>query len=263
MYLIKNFTDNDDINILDNMGAFTVLEFGRDLSVTPENAQKAYFAQEMNVRKRQVLCDLSKSNVTCQSGAMQWMVGHVESTTGLKGVGDLVGKAFRGKASGESTIKPEYQGSGQLVLEPTYKHLILDDLSNWNGKVVLDDGLFMACESTVAHKTVMRSNVSSAMLGGEGLFNLALEGEGVFCLESEVPKEELVEVQLQNDTIKFDGNFAVAWSASLDFTVERSGKTLIGSAASGEGLVNVYRGTGKILFAPVKALTLRAGMPAI
>lgn len=44
---------------------------------------------------------------------------------------------------------------------------------------------------------------------------------------------------------------AIAWSGSLDFTVERSGKSLIGSAASGEGLVNVYRGTGKVLMAPV------------
>ena len=40
---------------------------------------------------------------------------------------------------------------------------------------------------------------------------------------------------------------AVCWSGSLDFTVERSGKTLVGSAVSGEGLVNVYRGTGKVL----------------
>ena len=44
---------------------------------------------------------------------------------------------------------------------------------------------------------------------------------------------------------------AIAWSGSLNFTVERSGKSLIGSAASGEGLVNVYRGTGKVLLAPV------------
>ena len=38
------------------------------------------------------------------------------------------------------------------------------------------------------------------------------------------------------------------------FTVERTTKTLIGSAASGEGLVNVYRGTGKVRMSPV-ALT--------
>ena len=51
--------------------------------------------------------------------------------------------------------------------------------------------------------------------------------------------------------IKIDGNFAVAWSDTLNFTVEKSGKSLIGSAISEEGFVNVYRGTGKILLAPV------------
>ena len=62
---------------------------------------------------------------------------------------------------------------------------------------------------------------------------------------------ELVCINLENDAVKIDGNKAVAWSKSLEFTVERSGKSLIGSAASGEGLVNVYRGTGKVLMAPV------------
>ena len=65
------------------------------------------------------------------------------------------------------------------------------------------------------------------------------------------PKEELIEITLNNYVLKVDGNNAIAWSGSLNFTVERSGKSLIGSAASGEGLVNVYRGTGKVLLAPV------------
>ena len=56
---------------------------------------------------------------------------------------------------------------------------------------------------------------------------------------------------MQDDVLKVDGNMAIAWSGTLDFTVERSGKTLLGAAASGEGLVNVYRGTGKVLLAPV------------
>ena len=97
----------------------------------------------------------------------------------------------------------------------------------------------------------MRSNLSSAVAGNEGLFNLGITGSGVLCLESDCPREELVEITLQDDVLTVDGNLAVAWSGSLSFTVERSGKTLIGSAASGEGLVNVYRGTGKVLLAPV------------
>ncbi len=251
MYQISNFTDNDDIRTLASLGAFTVVEYERDLSVSPASAQAAWFCNAMNVRKRQVICDLSKSHVTVQAGAMQWTVGNVNATTGIKGVGDLFGKAVRGKVTGESAIKPEYTGDGILVLEPTYRHIILVDLKDWNGSIVLDDGLFLACESTLKQKAVMRSNLSSAVAGGEGLFNLGVTGNGVLCLESASPREELIEITLQNDVLKIDGNMAVAWSGTLEFTVERSGKSLIGSAASGEGLVNVYRGTGKVLLAPV------------
>ena len=252
MYQIGNFTDNDDIKTLGSLGAFTVVEYLRDLSVTLGSAQEAYYASEMNVRKRQVICDLSKSPVTVQAGAMQWTVGNVEATTGIKGVGDLFGKAIRGKVTGESAIKPEYVGDGTLVLEPTYRHIILVDLKEWNGSILLDDGLFLACHSSLKHKAIMRSNLSSAVAGGEGLFNLGISGDGVVCLESHCPQEELIEITLQNDVLKIDGNMAIAWSSSLEFTVERSGKSLIGSAASGEGLVNVYRGTGKVLLAPVR-----------
>lgn len=251
MYQIKNLLENDDIRVLEELGPFTVIEYLRDLSVSPANAATAYFASEMNVRRRQVICDLKKANITLQAGAMQWMVGNVNATTGIKGVGDLFGKAIRGKATGESAIKPEYTGDGTLVLEPTYKYILLEDVADWNGSVVLEDGLFLACDSKLTHKAVMRSNLSSAVAGGEGLFNLGLSGSGVVALECPCPREELIEINLQDDVLKIDGNMAIAWSGSLNFTVERSGKTLIGSAASGEGLVNVFRGTGKVLMAPV------------
>lgn len=251
MYKVKNFTDNNDIQILKQMGPFTVIEYVRDLSVTPMTAQTSYFSNLMNVRKRQVICNLTKSPVTIQAGAMQWMIGNANATTGIKGAGDLFSKVVRGKVTGESAIKPEYTGTGEIVLEPTYKHILLINLEEWNNSIVLDDGLFLACESNLKQKAVMRSNISSAVAGNEGLFNLGIEGKGVICLESPCPQEELIEVELQNDVVKIDGNMAIAWSGSLEFTVERSGKTLIGSAASGEGLVNVFRGTGKVLIAPV------------
>lgn len=206
----------------------------------------------MNVRKRQVICDLGKAHITLQAGAMQWMAGNVNATTGVKGVGDLFGKALRGSVTGESAIKPEYTGDGTLVLEPTYKHILLVDVEDWNDFIVLDDGLFLACDSRLTHKAVMRSNLSSAVAGNEGLFNLGIRGKGILCLESPCPKEELIEITLKDDVLKVDGNMAIAWSGTLNFTVERSGKSLIGSAASGEGLVNVYRGTGKVLIAPVR-----------
>ncbi len=251
MYRISNFTDNNDVRTINELGPFKVIEYVRDLSVTPSTAQVSYFSNLMNVRKRQVICNLAVSPITVQAGAMQWMIGNVNATTGIKGVGDLFSKAVRGKVTGESAIKPEYTGDGLMMLEPTYRHILLLDLEAWNGSIVLDDGLFLACESKLQQRAVARSNVSSALAGNEGLFNLGIQGNGVLCLESPCPQEELIEIELQNDVVKIDGNMAIARSGSLTFTVERSGKSLIGSAASGEGLVNVFRGTGKVLLAPV------------
>ena len=248
---ISNFTENDDVSVIGALGAFKVIEWKRDLSVDAGTAMMAYFASEMNVRRRQLICDLAQAPVTIQAGAMQWMSGNVTATTGVSGAGDLIGKAFRGAVTKESAIKPEYTGTGTLVLEPTYRYILLIDVADWGNSIVLDDGLFLACYSSLQHQTVMRSNISSAVAGGEGLFNLGIQGYGALALESPSPREELIEITLENDVLKIDGNQALAWSGSLQFTVERSSKSLIGSAASGEGLVNVYRGTGKVLMAPV------------
>ncbi len=248
---IRNIT-NDNRSFVSRLGSFGVLEYAVDKSVSPYNAQTQFFMAHMGVRRRQLVVNLDGSNtVTVQAGAMQWMAGGVEASTNVKGVGDLMGKMFKGAVTKESAIKPEYKGVGILTLEPTYKYIILQNVAEWGAGIAVEDGMFLASEGTVQHSVVSRKNVSSAVLGGEGLFNLVLRGNGVVALESVVPYEELIEIELNNDTLKIDGNMAVCWSANLDFTVEKSTRSLIGSAVSGEGLVNVYRGTGKVLMSPV------------
>lgn len=250
MYQLNNLFNNNNMKVIANKGNFQVFEHERDLSVSPADAVTAYFSSEMNVRKRQVLANLNGNSVTIQAGAMQWMLGNVQASSGVKGVGNFLGKMVSSAVTGESVAKPVYSGEGLLMLEPTYKHIILLDMDEWGGNVVLDDGLFLACDSSIEQKVVARSNVSSAVLGKEGLFNLSLRGSGTAVLESYVPQQELIEFELKDDCIKIDGNMAIAWSGSLNFTVEKSTKSLLGSAVSGEGFVNVYRGTGKILMAP-------------
>lgn len=251
MVTCNNLYDNKNIEIVDSRGCVKVLEYKKDISVSSANAMAAYFAAEMNVRKRQVLIELKDNAYTISAGAMQWTSGSVVMAADVKGIGDFLGKALSSKVTKESAIKPKYQGNGLLMLEPTYKHILLEDVSEWGG-IVLDDGLFLACESKVQQKVVARTNLSSAMLGNEGLFNLCLKGEGIAVLESPVPRDELIEFVLQNDEVRIDGNYAIAWSDTLEFRVEKSSKSLIGSAVSGEGLVNVYRGTGRVLMAPIE-----------
>lgn len=250
MVKCNNLLDNKNIDIIASKNGVKVLEYKKDLSVNTANAMAAYYASEMNVRRRQVLIELNGNAYTISAGAMQWTSGDVKMAADVKGIGDFFGKALSSKVTKESAIKPKYEGNGLLMLEPTYKHILLEDVSEWDG-LVLDDGLFLACESRIKQKVVARTNLSSAMLGNEGLFNLCLEGQGIAVLESPVPRDELIEFILENDEVRIDGNYAIAWSKSLDFRVEKSGKSLVGSAVSGEGLVNVYRGTGRILMAPI------------
>lgn len=248
---IRNF-ENEGRKFVNNMGNFHVLEYLQDASVSPMNASTEYFMSKMGVHRRQVVIQLDENNsAIVQAGAMQWMAGNIQATSGIKGVGDLFGKMVKGAVTKESAVKPEYVGNGFLVLEPTYKFIILVDVASWGAGITIEDGMFYACSGTVKNTVVARKNLSSAALGGEGFFNLSLSGNGIAALESNVPFNELVEVELENDTLKIDGNLAVCWSSNLEFTVERSTKTLLGSAVSGEGLVNVYRGTGKVLMSPV------------
>ena len=236
---------------------FHVLEYVQDASVSPMNAMNEYFMSKMHVRRRQVVIDIDKDHsAVIQAGAMQWMGGNVQATSGVKGIGDFLGKALKGAVTKETAVKPEYVGEGCLVPEPTYKYIILADVGKWGSAgMTIEDGMFLACDANVKSNVVARKNLSSAVLGGEGLFNLSLQGNGVAALESNVPEDELIEVILENDELKIDGNLAVCWSSNLEFTVERSTKTLVGSAVSGEGLVNVYRGTGRVLMCPVAPTT--------
>ena len=248
---------NENRKYAKSIGNFHVLEYVQDASVSPMNAMNEYFMSKMNVRRRQVVIDIDKDHsAIIQAGAMQWMGGNVRATSGVKGIGDFLGKAIKSAVTKETAVKPEYVGEGCLVLEPTYKYIILADIGKWGSAgMTIEDGMFLACDANVKSKVVTRKNLSSAVLGSEGLFNLSLQGNGVAALESNVPEDELIEVILENDELKIDGNLAVCWSSNLEFTVERSTKTLVGSAVSGEGLVNVYRGTGRVLMCPVAPTT--------
>ena len=231
-----------------------MIEYERDVSVSPEFAQIAYFASEMNVRKKQLVIQMGNdAGVYVQAGEMQLMIGDIESTSDVKGVGDFLKKAVSSVVTDETIAKPHYEGDGIVVLEPTYRYIILEDLSNWPDGIIIEDGMFLACDDSIEMKLAARKTASSLLLGREGIINTLCIGDGILALESPVPREELIDVELKNNTIKIDGNMAVAWSPDLRFTVQKSMNTLIGSAVSKEGLVNVYEGTGRVLIAPVRS----------
>ena len=129
MVTIKGLFHDDDHVITETKGIFSVVEHQKDLTTTPQAAMREYFMSQMDIKRKQLLATLDgTSGVITQAGSMQWMAGNVKATTGIKGAGDLVGKMFKGALTNEGAIKPEYQGTGYIMLEPTYKYLLLENV---------------------------------------------------------------------------------------------------------------------------------------
>ena len=107
MFSINNLFNNANMQCINQLGQYRVFEHQKDLSVSPYNAETAYFSAEMNVRRRQVLVELNNTSCKLQAGAMQWMLGNVSMQSGVS-AGNFLGKALGAAVTGETMSKPEY-----------------------------------------------------------------------------------------------------------------------------------------------------------
>lgn len=227
-----------------------VLEYQKLLGSTNiYGAQSLWFMNQANIKCRQIAIYMLNSACKIEAGAMSYYQGPMEMTSGINGAGKFVSQMFTGKLTGEKVIMPEYTGSGILVLEPSFKHFFVGELSPGE-EIIVDKGMFYAASQSVNVAPVFAGTGTGTILGGEGIFMQKLTGPGMIVLELPVPMSEINIVNLNNDILRVDGNFAVLRDASIAMSVEGAGKTLVGSAMSGEGLVNVFRGTGQVWLAP-------------
>ena len=196
---------------------------------------------------------LDNSAVYLEPGALQFMKGRIQIDVGVGagggGVGGLLRRAATSMASGESMVRPKYSGSGEIFLEPRRDHLMLVEVDD--AQLMCDRGLFVACDASLTLDAHVMG-VKGASQGGEGISMPVLRGNGVAMLASPVPLDRILRVQLQDEELKIDGPFAMMSVGKLQFSVERAAGFL-GSAAGGEGFLNVYRGTGEVWLNLVEA----------
>ena len=235
-----------------NDSKFQILEFDRLEGAT--DVGTALGLQIMNdsgIKLRQVRIILEDSSVKLESGALSYMKGEIEIKTKTGGVVGLGKKFLNSKLTGETMFKPTYEGTGEIFLEPSFGHFALIELED--EEIIVDDGLFYACEEDDEVGAAMQKSVSSMLFGNEGIYQTSISGSGIVVLEIPVPESEIFKCKLFNDTLKVDGNFAVLRTSNIKFTVEKS-SSLIGSVTNGEGLLNVYSGTGEVWLLPTMSI---------
>ena len=262
-------TFDQNIKVLEakafNNATFEILELDEMRGAKDAGmAMQLYFAKQQGLKIRQVRVHLNNTAIKTEAGALYYHYGNIQSRVNAGGVGGFIGKSIKGALTSESAMKPEYGGTGTIYLEPSFSHYLIVSLENES--IVVDKSLFYCCNSEIQVEPFMQKNISSALMGGEGLFQIRLTGTGVCVLEIPVPVCEIQEFQLfPGQSLKVDGNFAIMRDATVDFAVTRSDKSLIGSAVNGEGLLNTFTTQvgGKVWLAPTAPLykKMQFGLP--
>lgn len=184
--------------------------------------------------------DFKNSAVRYESGGMYYMLGNLEMEANLPSAGGFL----KSMVTRESVVKPVIKGSGTVWFEPTFGNFTILELNadEW----ILDKGAYYASEMGVEIGSFTNKSVSG-LFSGEGFFQTRVSGYGKVVLLSKGPLET---IELNNDKLVVDGSFAVARQAGVQLTVSKANKGIFSSLISGEGIVNTFSGTGKVLISP-------------
>lgn len=211
-------------------------------------AEYLFYMKQAGVTMKFVRATLNGGTITTEAGALYYSKGNIENRVDVGGVGGVAKKMFKSALTQEAAFNPEYTGFGTVVLEPTFAHYIMLEIENES--IIVDKGLYYCSIGNIKVKPVAQSNFSSAVIGGEGIFQTQIEGTGVVVLSVSVPLYEIEMYDLKNEKMQVDGNFAILRSSSIRFSVQKSARSLIASALGGEGFLQTFEGTGMVWIAP-------------
>ncbi|MFA5973013.1 MAG: AIM24 family protein [Lentimicrobiaceae bacterium] len=211
----------------------------------PPQPQKVLFERvQFDVVEKETLkflkAEFVHSAVRYESGGMYYMQGDLELEANLPSAGGFL----KSMVTRESIVKPVIRGSGTVWFEPSFGNFTIMELKNeeW----ILDKGAYYASEMDIEIGSFTNKSISG-MFSGEGFFQTKVSGSGKVVILSNGPLET---IELNNGKLVVDGSFAVARESTVQLTVSKANKGIFGSMISGEGIVNTFTGTGKVLIAP-------------
>ncbi|MFT9850157.1 AIM24 family protein [Aneurinibacillus sp. REN35] len=211
-------------------------------------ASNLYYARRNGVKLHQIKATLNEGSFTVEQGALQYLRGRIALENSVGGMTGMAQRFLSSALTKEAAFRPTYTGTGEIYLEPSFGHYAIIPVANQ--RVVLDKGIYFAGDASLKVSSVAQKNASSALFGGEGLFQTEVAGAGLLVIHCPVPLNEIHVVELQNDRLQVDGTFAFARIGDISFSVERSAKSIVGSVTSGDGLLQTFEGTGQVWLAP-------------
>lgn len=248
---IKVLDQRSTDNVLIEICEYPTLKGSRNIG----SARNVYAANQADMKLKFIRFTLEGATIRIEPGLLHYMKGHLSITvrsTGGKGIGGFLRGKINAALTGETAYVTEISGSGEVYLEPGFGHYFMLQLTN--EEYIADKGIFVASTNGVSSGMAMQKNVSSALFGGEGFFQTKIGGTGTAILNAPVHLEELVKIDLHEEQLRVDGNFAVLRTASLDFKVEKAARSIYKTYKSGEGFFQTFSGTGSVWLAPTEAV---------
>lgn len=212
-----------------------------------------FFMKQINVKPKYIRIILNNDKLTTEAGALYYLNGNIKSDVEIGNVVNVTKKIFRKLATQEKIFNPIYIGKGEVILEPSFGHFLLLELNN--EEIIVDKSMYYCSLGDIEISTFTQKNASSVLIGGEGLFQTKISGSGIVGLSLDVPISEVKKYELEEgQVLQVDGNFAVLRSGNIKFTVEKSSKSLLHSAVSGEGFLQTFRGNGVVWLTPTSCI---------
>lgn len=203
-----------------------------------------FFVNELE-GTRFVEIHLNHEMVRVESGALSYLTGRITVHSPLI---PSLGGAIKSLLADQAIYRPTYTGTGVITLESSLGGFHILDLNDESW--ILERGTYWASEGNVEVQ-YHREKMQTSLWAGEGPIYLQtkVRGAGKVVLATRGP---VVEVQLsEGEEIAAEGKYVISRSRDVKFRMRRTTKNFLGRFTSGEGLVRVFEGPGRVLLNPV------------
>jgi len=229
-----------------------VLEYPAvNISRRPDLAAVAFYAQQMGLRLRQLRITLNGGSAIIEPGMLQFSRGNITTNTSVGGAWGLIKRLLEQRFNNESVFRTTFHGTGEIYTDPTFDHYLLTRIQP-SEEAIVADGCYLASEQGVDTSLAIKKNISTLIFSKDEVIRTRISGSGWCVVQSPIPASDVLRIDLNNEELRVDGDIVLLRKGVITQKIDNATSSILGLATSGEGLVQVFQGTGQIWLAPAE-----------